>query len=61
MENGGPALKQKEKVCFCDFWHISDDFAIKNATDIFSEAEKAPSYSSLHALSNGAKRCMCLC
>jgi hypothetical protein len=32
-----------------------DDFAIKNATNIFSRAEKAPSYYSLHALSNGAE------
>jgi hypothetical protein len=32
-----------------------DDFAIKNATNIFSRAGKAPSYYSLHALSNGAK------
>jgi hypothetical protein len=31
----------KRKGLFCDFWHISDDFAIKNATDIFSKAEKA--------------------
>jgi hypothetical protein len=41
-------------------WHISDDFAIKNATNIISKAEKAPSYSSLHALSNDAKRFACL-
>jgi hypothetical protein len=44
MENGGLALKQRESISFCDFWHISDDFAIKNATDIFSKAENAPSY-----------------
>jgi hypothetical protein len=32
MENGGPALKQKEKVCFSDFWHFSDNFAQYNTT-----------------------------
>jgi hypothetical protein len=51
----------KSKGLFCDFWHISDDFAIKNATDIFSKAEKAQSYLSLHDLSNGAKRCAYFC
>jgi hypothetical protein len=60
MENGCPALKQRESIPFCDFWHINDDFAIKNAAYIIFKAEKAPSYSSLHALSNDAKRCTCL-
>jgi hypothetical protein len=60
MENGGPALKQRESILFGDFWHLNDDFAIKNATDTCSKAEKAPSYSSLHALSNDAKRFACL-
>jgi hypothetical protein len=55
------ALKQRKSIHFGDFWHISDDFAIKNATKIFFKAEKPQSYSSLHALSNGAKRCTCLC
>jgi hypothetical protein len=41
MENGGPALKQRESIQFGDLWHISDDFAIKNATDIIFKAEKA--------------------
>jgi hypothetical protein len=44
MENGRPALKQKERVSFGDFWHITDDFAIKNATNIIFKAEKAWSY-----------------
>jgi hypothetical protein len=47
MENGGPAHE--------------DDFAIKNATNIISKAEKAPSYSSLHALSDDAEHCTCSC
>jgi hypothetical protein len=38
-----------------------DDFAIKNATNIIFKAGKAQSYSSLHDLSNGAKRCRILC
>jgi hypothetical protein len=54
-------FETKRKVSFCDFWHITDDFAIINATNIIFKAEKAQSYSSLHALSNGAKRCTCLC
>jgi hypothetical protein len=37
-------FETKRKVFFCDFWHIHDDFAIKNATDTCSKAEKAPSY-----------------
>jgi hypothetical protein len=61
MENGGLVLKQRESIHFGDFWHIHDDFAIKNATNIFSKAKKVQSYSSLHALSNGAKRCACFC
>jgi hypothetical protein len=44
MENGCLALKQKGRDSFCDFWHIHDDFAIKNATNIIFKAEKAPSY-----------------
>jgi hypothetical protein len=40
MENGCLALKQKESIHFGDFWHIHDDFAIKNATNIFSKAKK---------------------
>jgi hypothetical protein len=43
IQNGGLALKQK-RVSFCDFWHIKDDFAILNATDIIFKAKKAPSY-----------------
>jgi hypothetical protein len=54
-------FKTKKKHPFGDFWHISDDFAIKNATNIISKAEKAQSYSSLHALSNGPKRLAYLC
>jgi hypothetical protein len=61
MENGGLALKQRESILFGDFWRLNDDFAIKNATNIISKAEKSPSYSSLHALSNGAKLFTCLC
>jgi hypothetical protein len=61
MEKGCLALKQRESIHFCDFWHFNDDFAIKNAANIISKAEKAPSYSYLHALSNGAKRCAYLC
>ena len=61
MEKGCRALKQKKGSLFGDFWHIHDDFAIKNATKTISKAEKAPSYSSLHALSNDAKRFACLC
>jgi hypothetical protein len=53
-------FETKRKHPFGDFWHFNDDFAIKNATNIISKAEKAPSYSSLHALSNDAKRCACL-
>jgi hypothetical protein len=59
MENGRLALKQRERF-FGDFWHIHDDFAIKNATNIIYKAGKAQSYSSLHDLSNGAKRCKIL-
>jgi hypothetical protein len=44
MENGRPALKQRESILFCDFWHINDDFAIKYATNIIFKAEKAHSY-----------------
>ena len=44
MENGGPALKQRKSIHFGDFWHISDDFAIFNATNIIFKAEKAPCY-----------------
>jgi hypothetical protein len=54
-------FERKRKHPFCDFWHNSDDFAIKNATNIISKAEKAPSYSSLHDLSNDAKHLACLC
>jgi hypothetical protein len=55
-------FETKRKHPFCDFWHITDDFAMKNATNnIFSRSEKAPSYSSLHALSNGAKRGAIFC
>jgi hypothetical protein len=54
-------FETKRKHLFCDFWHITDDFAIKNATNIFFKAEKALSYSSLHDLSDGTKRCTCLC
>jgi hypothetical protein len=61
MENEGLALKQRESISFCDFWHFNDDFAIKNAIKTIFKAEKAPSYSSLHALSNDAKRFACLC
>jgi hypothetical protein len=61
MENGGPALKQRESIQFGDFWHISDDFAIENAIETIFKAEKAPSYSSLHSLSNDAKRFACWC
>jgi hypothetical protein len=53
-------FETKRKHPFGDFWHFNDDFAIKNATNIISKAEKAPSYSSLHALSKDAKRCACL-
>jgi hypothetical protein len=53
-------FETKRKHPFGDFWHLNDDFAIKNATNIISKAEKAPSYSSLHALSNDAKRSACL-
>jgi hypothetical protein len=60
MENGRLALKQRERVFFGDFLHIHDDFAIKNATNIIFKAGKAQSYSSLHDLSNGAKRCKSL-
>jgi hypothetical protein len=38
MENGGLALKQRESIHFGDFWHIQDDFAIKNATKTISKA-----------------------
>jgi hypothetical protein len=44
MENGHPALKQRESIHFGDFWHFNDDFAIKNATNIVFKAEKAQSY-----------------
>jgi hypothetical protein len=44
MENGRLALKQKERVSFCDFWHIKDDFARLSTTITISKAEKAPSY-----------------
>jgi hypothetical protein len=54
-------FETKRKGLFCDFWHIHDDFAIKNATNIIFKAGKAPSYSSLHDLSNGAKRWEILC
>jgi hypothetical protein len=54
-------FETKRKGLFCDFWHIHDDFAIKNATNIIFKAGKAQSYSSLHDLSNGAKRCEILC
>jgi hypothetical protein len=54
-------FKTKRKGLFCNFWHIHDDFAIKNAKNIIFKAEKAQSYSSLHDLSNGAKRCEILC
>jgi hypothetical protein len=40
MENGRLALKQRERVSFGDFWHIHDDFAIKNATNIISKLKK---------------------
>jgi hypothetical protein len=53
-------FETKRKHPFGDFWHFNDDFAIKNATNIISKAEKAQSYSSLHALSNDAKLCACL-
>jgi hypothetical protein len=53
-------FETKRKHPFGDFWHIHDDFAVKNATKTIFKAEKAPSYSSLHALSNDAKRCACL-
>jgi hypothetical protein len=39
-----PGFETKRKGLFCDFWHISDDFAILNATNIIFKAEKAPSY-----------------
>jgi hypothetical protein len=48
------------KGLFCDFWHIHDEFAMKNATNIIFKAGKTQSYSSLHALSSGAKRCKIL-
>jgi hypothetical protein len=44
MENGGPALKQRESILFGDFWCLNDDFAIKNATKTISKAEKARFY-----------------
>jgi hypothetical protein len=61
MEKGCHALKQKKGSLFGNFWHSCDDFAIKNAIKTIFKAEKAPSYSSLHALSNDAKRIACLC
>jgi hypothetical protein len=54
---GCPALKQRESISFWWFLAHQDDFAIKNATNIIFKAKKAQSYYSLHALSNGAKRC----
>jgi hypothetical protein len=53
-------FETKRKGLFCDFWHIHDDFAIKNATNIIFKPGKAQSYSSLHDLSNDAKCCACL-
>jgi hypothetical protein len=44
MENGDLALKQRERVSFCDFLQINDDFAMKNATDIIFKAEKVLTY-----------------
>jgi hypothetical protein len=41
MENGHLALKQKERVSFCDFLHIKDDFAQLNTTKTIFKAEKA--------------------
>jgi hypothetical protein len=40
MENGCAALKQKERVSFCDFWHIKDDFARKNAANTILNVKK---------------------
>jgi hypothetical protein len=60
MMEKGVRFETKRKHPFGDFWHFNDDFAIKNATNIISKAEKAQSYSSLHALSNDAKCCACL-
>jgi hypothetical protein len=34
-------FETNRSIQFGDFGHISDDFAIKKATDIFSKAEKA--------------------
>jgi hypothetical protein len=42
MENGGLALKQRESISFCNFWHFNDDFAQYNTTKTISKAEKAP-------------------
>jgi hypothetical protein len=44
MENGGPALKQRERSVFVIFGTSMMILAIKNATDTCSKAEKAPSY-----------------
>jgi hypothetical protein len=51
----------KRKSLFLDFWHIKNDFALLIAKNIIFKAEKAQSYSSLHALSNATKICACLC
>jgi hypothetical protein len=40
MENGGPALKQRESIQFGDFWHINDDFAIKMLQRPFPKLKK---------------------
>jgi hypothetical protein len=44
MENGGLALKQRESISFCDFWHFNDDFAQLNTTKTIFKAEKAQLY-----------------
>jgi hypothetical protein len=44
MENGGLALKQRESISFCDFWHVNDDFAQLNTTKTIFKAEKAQLY-----------------
>jgi hypothetical protein len=56
MEKWKSGFETKKKGLFCDFWHIHDDFAIKNAKNIILKAGKAHSYSSLHDLSNGRNR-----
>jgi hypothetical protein len=59
MENGWFALKQRERVFFVIFGASMMILQLKNATKIIFKARKAQSYSSLHDISNGAKRCAC--